>query len=577
MARSFVYRFDLRFSKLVDLEQRLEQRFEFVQRELGCRVAHRRRRVVVDFHEQSVNAAGHAGARQVPDVFRLPAGGVAKPAGQLQAVRGVEDDRVSELAHYREGAHVHDQVVIAETRPALGDHDLAVTRGLDLFNYVADVERREELALLDVDRAPGRRRGPQQIGLATEERGDLQDVRDLGRLVGLMSFVNVGDDGRADFVLDLSQYAQPFFHSQAAKRAGGRAVCFVVRGFEDERDVEPRRDARNLAGHHHRVIFRFDHAWAGDQEEVAFAAFDVLIKTVHLSVDGSGFEQAIDLFDFCQGLCGQPAPQNFPGLYLGEGGETDAPVISLIHIVRVLGVETAFAASLADHPEVGRPIFGGQSPLRGQFGQRFDVFRADAADDDLEGSVFAGGEQLQLVEDRNIFPLQFPEPIRRAVVEQQVAEAVLRLRQRDAIYDCPRRIDPPAPDHFGLLVLPICMDSDRGDADLHLDRAFAFGDFDSEPFPCAARLGPISERRRRDAQIPPGVPLRRVERDRLLIAAQRFLPVALLLAQQAEVVPGRRPRGPELDRLLIILDRLGDQAALLELDGFLVVAVRKRL
>src|SRR5215468_9789440 len=292
------------------------------------------------------------------------------------------------------------------------------------------------------------------------------------------------------------------------------------------------------------------------------------------SVDGSGFEQAIDLFDFYQWLCGQPAPQNFPRLYLGEGGETDAPVISLIYIVRVRGVETAFAASLADHPEVGRPILGGQAPLRGQFGQRFDVFRADAPDDDLKGSVFAGGEQLQFVEDRNIFPVQFPEPIRRAVVEQQVAEAMLRLGQRDAIDDRPRRIDSPAPDHFRLLV---CIDSDRGEADLHLDRPFAFRDFDSETFPRSARLGPISERSRRDAQIPPGVPLRRVERDCLLIAAQRFLPVALLLAQQAEVVPGRRPHGPELDRLLIILDRLGDQAALLELDGLLVVADRKRL
>src|SRR5262245_19174008 len=151
---------------------------------------------------------------------------------------------------------------------------------------------------------------------------------------------------------------------------------------------------------------------------------------------------------------------------------------------------------------------------------------------------------------------------------------MLRLRQRDAIDDRPRRIDPPAPDHFRLLVR---IDSNRREADLNLDRPVAFWDFDSEPFPRAASLGPISERRRRDAQIPPRVPLRRVERGCLLIAPQRFLPVALLLAQQAEVVPGRRPRGPELDRLLIILDRLGEQAALLELDGLIVVADRKRL
>src|SRR5262249_54530955 len=147
-------------------------------------------------------------------------------------------------------------------------------------------------------------------------------------------------------------------------------------------------------------------------------------------------------------------------------------------------------------------------------------------------------------------------------------------RQRDACDNRPRRIDPAAPDHFGLFIR---IYSDRNEADLHLDRALALGDFYSEPFPRAARLRPISERRRGDAQIPPCLLLRRIERDRLLIALQRFRPVALLFSQQAEVVPGRCPRGPELDRFLVILDRLGDQTALLELDSLLIVAERQRL
>src|SRR5262245_22407914 len=45
MARSLASRLDLRSSNFVNLEQSFEQRFEFVQRELGCRVAQRRRRV----------------------------------------------------------------------------------------------------------------------------------------------------------------------------------------------------------------------------------------------------------------------------------------------------------------------------------------------------------------------------------------------------------------------------------------------------------------------------------------------------------------------------------------------------
>ena len=35
-------------------------------------------------------------------------------AGQLQAVRDVVDDRVAERAQDREGAHVDDEVVVAE-------------------------------------------------------------------------------------------------------------------------------------------------------------------------------------------------------------------------------------------------------------------------------------------------------------------------------------------------------------------------------------------------------------------------------------------------------------------------------
>src|SRR5262249_10888071 len=147
--------------------------------------------------------------------------------------------------------------------------------------------------LFDVDRAAGRRRGLQQIGLAAQESRDLQYVRDLGRHSGLISFMNVGDDWRAYPLLDSSQYAQPLLHSQAAERAGRSAVRLVVRGFEDERNVQPGRDSRNLASHHRRVLFRFDHAGTGDQEEIAFASFEVLIKTIHRSVYESGFEQAV--------------------------------------------------------------------------------------------------------------------------------------------------------------------------------------------------------------------------------------------------------------------------------------------
>ncbi len=56
-----------------------------------------------------------------------------------------------------------------------------------------------ELAFLDVDCATGTSRGDKQIGLAAEERGDLEDIDDLGGDFSLRRFVNVGQDRDAEF------------------------------------------------------------------------------------------------------------------------------------------------------------------------------------------------------------------------------------------------------------------------------------------------------------------------------------------------------------------------------------------
>ena len=52
------------------------------------------------------------------------------------------------------------------------------------------------MALLDVHDPPGAPGLDQQIGLAAEERGDLQDVRRFGRRLGLRGFVNIGEHGK---------------------------------------------------------------------------------------------------------------------------------------------------------------------------------------------------------------------------------------------------------------------------------------------------------------------------------------------------------------------------------------------
>ena len=56
---------------------------------------------------------------------------------------------------------------------------------------------REELPLLDVDRAAGARRGDEQIGLAAEKGGDLQHVDRLRGDRALRGLMHVGEHRKA--------------------------------------------------------------------------------------------------------------------------------------------------------------------------------------------------------------------------------------------------------------------------------------------------------------------------------------------------------------------------------------------
>ena len=78
-----------------------------------------------------------------------------------------------------------------------------------------------------------------------------------------------------NFILDLFQNAQAFSNARAAKTANRGAVGFVVAGFEDEGKPERPGHAFDDLGHADGVLFAFDHARAGNEEEIARADADV--------------------------------------------------------------------------------------------------------------------------------------------------------------------------------------------------------------------------------------------------------------------------------------------------------------
>ncbi len=133
-------------------------------------------------------------------------------------MRGVEDHRRAGVAGQdRQRAHVGDKRVVAERGAALGHQHVAVSGTGDFRHHVLHVPRRQELALLDVDGLAGFRCGGQQVGLAAQERRDLQYI-DGGRDAGaLLDLVNVGQHRNTQAVADVGENRQCLVKTHAAR------------------------------------------------------------------------------------------------------------------------------------------------------------------------------------------------------------------------------------------------------------------------------------------------------------------------------------------------------------------------
>ena len=82
--------------------------------------------------------------------------------------------------------------------------------------------RGDELPLLDVHDPAGASGGEQQVGLPAEEGGDLEDVGDLGRGLGLRGLVDIGQTGKPS-ARDAGEDAESF--AQAGTAVALDAAC----------------------------------------------------------------------------------------------------------------------------------------------------------------------------------------------------------------------------------------------------------------------------------------------------------------------------------------------------------------
>jgi len=219
----------------------------------------------MDFKEESVNAGRDGGAREERNELRLSATDTVGRRGLLHGMCAVEDDG-GERAHSREAAKIHYKIVVAEAGATLGEKDAPVAGGANFFDGVGHVPGGDELALLDIDGAPGFCGGDEQVGLTAEEGGDLEDVDGFGCDLALAGLVDVGKDGKAGFASEAAEDARAFEEAGAAKTFDASAVGLVEAGFEDEGDGEVGGDALKSVGHGADVGFAFDDAGAGYEE-----------------------------------------------------------------------------------------------------------------------------------------------------------------------------------------------------------------------------------------------------------------------------------------------------------------------
>jgi hypothetical protein len=262
----------------VDGQELLEQGLELVEVEGVGTVGLGLGWVVVNLEEDAVDPGGNGGSGQDGDELGLAAADSVCGGWGLDGVGGVEDDR-GEVAHDGQGAHVDDEVVVAEAGSALAEADTLVAGVADLLDGVGHVRGGNELTLFDVEGAAGLRGGDEEIGLAAEEGGDLEHQVHIAHGVrearAVLGSVDVGEDRKAGVLRDGAEDAGAFHESRAAEAANAGAVGLVIAGLENIGEFEVGGDALDGFGKGAGVSFTFEDARAGDQEETALADFDV--------------------------------------------------------------------------------------------------------------------------------------------------------------------------------------------------------------------------------------------------------------------------------------------------------------
>ena len=178
----------------------------------------------------------------------------------------VEDDPKAVFLNPGYRSHIRDQGVVAKTVPAFRDEILLTSERLELLRNILNVPWRKKLAFFHIHDPAGLRGRFQQIGLAAEKCGDLEDVDPLTSDRGLLFIVDVGRHRDSQFLSDSVQQLATLEAIHSSKGVDGTPIGLVVARLEDEIDIHRLRDLLDSRSDIEKELFGFDDTRAENED-----------------------------------------------------------------------------------------------------------------------------------------------------------------------------------------------------------------------------------------------------------------------------------------------------------------------
>ena len=145
----------------------------------------------MSFYEQTIGAGGNSCRCDRTDQLWVAAGDSACLVGLLEGVGAVHDDGRTVFLHPGYVTIVDDEVLVAEGGASFCENDLVVASFSDLFHCKFHGRSAEELAFFYVDHLACLCGCEEDICLAAEEGGYLEDIDVLGCRGGFVVGVDV--------------------------------------------------------------------------------------------------------------------------------------------------------------------------------------------------------------------------------------------------------------------------------------------------------------------------------------------------------------------------------------------------